>query len=83
MKSSTREVDLEHIVTPPPPSYVIVGSETGDISRDDVSCDRFFHKRSDKMRRGDPDSFLNQEQIYTYTHEKFTKSTKPEKLFTI
>jgi hypothetical protein len=42
---SLRNLGCAAIITGIPTWYVLVGSDTGNISRDDVSRDRFSHKR--------------------------------------
>jgi hypothetical protein len=48
---------IEHFViiailyTVLPRRYAVIGSETGDLIRDDVSRNRFSHKRNAKMGR--------------------------------
>lgn len=41
-----------------PRSYVVCGSEKGDVSRYDVRQDRFSHKRSVKVGRMVPENLL-------------------------
>ena len=48
-------------------SYVVIGSETGGIGRDEESRDRFLCELNVKVGRVVPDSlFLPRQKIYSY-----------------
>ena len=50
---------VQHIVIPG--IYVVDGSETGHVSRDNVSQERFAHKRNVKVGMVFPDNIFSQE----------------------
>jgi len=47
-----------------PRSQVVIGSETSELSRDDVSRGRFSHNSEFKMWRIAPTNLFKQEKIY-------------------
>ena len=51
-----RNLSCAAVIRGIPPCYVVGGSDTGNISRDDVSRDRFSHKRNVNVGRAVTDN---------------------------